>query len=61
MDRIVTVWGRPQTVRISQSSRTSWSATGEYRGDILYGHGPSASAALAKWAAVAKSKGQLRA
>jgi hypothetical protein len=61
MDRTVTVWGRPQTVRVDQSSRASWSASGEYKGEILYGHGATASAALAKWAAAAKSRGQVRA
>ena len=56
MDRTVTVWGRPQTVKVDQSSRTSFCATGEYGGQMLFAHGPTAAAALAKWASAATSK-----
>jgi hypothetical protein len=61
MDRTITVWGRPHTVRVAQSSRVSWVANAEYGGEMLYGHGANPAAALAKWASAAKSKGQARA
>lgn len=61
MDRTVTVWGKPQTVEITQSSRTSFSASGRYLGEALFASGPTATAALAAWATKAKSKGQKRA
>jgi len=56
MERTVTVWGQPHTVRITQAGRTAWTAGGQYQGETLYARGPSASAALAAWAAAAKSR-----
>jgi hypothetical protein len=61
MDRTVTVWGKPQLVQVTQLSRTSFNAGGSYDGHTIYASGPSAAAALAAWAAKAKSKGQKRA
>ena len=60
MERTVTVWGRPLTVKVDQSSRTSWSAKGEYGGRMLFGNGPTSAAAVAKWAAAATAMGQKR-
>ena len=56
MDRTVTVWGKPHTVKISQSSRISFTASAVFQGDILVARGHSASAALAAWATSAKSR-----
>lgn len=56
MERTVTVWGKPHTVKISQSSRTSWNVMALVKGELLHGRGTTASAALANWAAQAKSK-----
>jgi hypothetical protein len=56
MERTITVWGKPHTVKISQSSRTSWSVIASIKGEILHGRGTTASTALANWAAQAKSK-----
>lgn len=56
MDRTVTVWGKPHTVKISQSSRTSFTAGGLFQGDMLFARGHSAAAALAAWATSAKSR-----
>ncbi len=56
MDRTVTVWGKPHAVKISQSSRTAFMASGDFQGQTLYARGASAGAALAAWAATAKSK-----
>jgi hypothetical protein len=56
MDRTVTVWGKPHAVKISQSSRTSFMASGEFQGQKLYARGASAGAALAAWSANAKSR-----
>jgi hypothetical protein len=61
MDRTVTVWGAPHTIKVDQASRARWSATGEYGGQMLFGHGPTASAAMASWSAAAKSLGRKRA
>ncbi len=61
MDRTITVWGRPYTVQISQRSRATWVASAEFQGQLLFGHGPTAQGALAKWAAEAKSRPQKRA
>ncbi len=58
MERTVTVWGKPQVVKLSQSSRASWLAMGEYKGERLLSRGSSASSALAAWAANAKSRGK---
>lgn len=56
MDRTVTVWGKPHTIKISQSSRTQFTAAGDFQGDMLFARGHSAAAALAAWAARAKSR-----
>lgn len=56
MDRVVTVWGKPHPVKVSQSSRTSFSAAGDFQGETLIGRGHTAAAALAAWSANAKSK-----
>ena len=61
MERTVTVWGKPQTVQIKQSSRTSFTVSGSYMGRPLYAAGSSASAALAAWSAKARSEGERRA
>ncbi len=61
MERTVTIWGKPHPVQISQSSRTAFTAGGRYEGQSLYASGHSAAAALAAWAAKAKSKGRKRA
>jgi hypothetical protein len=56
MDRTVTVWGKPHAVKISQSSRTSFTAAGDFQGNMLFARGHTAGAALAAWAASAKSQ-----
>ena len=56
MERTITVWGKPHTVQISQASRTDWKALGSIKGELLLGRGATASAAMAAWAAKAKSK-----
>lgn len=61
MDRMVTVWGKPHTVKISQSSRTSFTAGGDYQGEMLFARGHSAAAALAAWATSAKARTPKRA
>lgn len=53
MDRTVTVWGKPHTVKVSQASRTSFTAAALFQGNILVARGHSAGAALAAWAASA--------
>ena len=61
MDRMVTVWGKPHAVKISQSSRTSFTAAAMFQGDILVARGHSAAAALAAWATSAKARTPRRA
>jgi hypothetical protein len=61
MDRTVTVWGKPHSVKISQSSRTSFTAVGNFQGEMLFARGHSAAAALAAWSGSAKSKMSKRA
>ena len=61
MERTVTVWGKPQTVQVKQSSRMSFTASGTYQGRTLYAGGQTAAAALAAWSARAKSEGEKRA
>ncbi len=56
MDRTVTVWGKPYAIKISQSSRTSFTAVGTFQGEMLFARGHSAAAALAAWSGSAKSK-----
>jgi hypothetical protein len=56
MQRTVTVWGKPHPVAISQAGRTSFMAAGDYQGQKLFARGQSAHAALAAWAAAAKSQ-----
>ncbi|MEI9890676.1 MAG: hypothetical protein WDN45_08835 [Caulobacteraceae bacterium] len=56
MDRMVTVWGKAHAVKLSQSSRTSFTASGNFQGEVLFARGHSAAAALAAWATSAKSK-----
>lgn len=56
MDRTVTVWGKPHPVKISQSSRTSFMASGDFHGEKLHARGATAGAALAAWATSAKSR-----
>jgi len=56
MERKITVWGKPHDVRVSQSARTSFSAAGEFQGQLILARGASAAAALAAWAAAAKSR-----
>jgi hypothetical protein len=60
MERTVTVAGKAQTVKVDQSSRLSFSAKGEYAGRMVFGHGPTAAAAVAKWAAAARSAAPTR-
>jgi hypothetical protein len=48
-------------VLVTQSSRTLFVVGGPYEGQTLHASGPTAAAALAAWAAKAKSKGQKRA
>ncbi len=55
MDRTVTVWGKPHAVAIKQASRTAFTAFGDFQGQMLLARGHSAAAALAAWAASAKS------
>jgi len=61
MDRTVTVWGKPHAVKISQASRTSFTAGAMFQGEMLFARGHSAAAALAAWATSAKSRMQKRA
>jgi hypothetical protein len=61
MDRTVTVWGKPHSVKISQSSRTSFTAGGDFQGELLFARGHSAAAAQAAWATSAKSRTPRRA
>lgn len=61
MERTVTVWGKPNIVQISQLARTAFTASGAYQGQMVHARGHTASAALAAWAAKAKSSGQKRA
>jgi hypothetical protein len=61
MDRTVTVWGKPHAVKVSQASRISFTASAIFQGDMLLARGHSAGAALAAWAASAKSKTSKRA
>jgi hypothetical protein len=56
MDRTVTVWGKPHAVAITQASRTSFMAIGEFQGQKLLARGHSAAAALAAWATSAKGQ-----
>ena len=61
MDRTVTVWGKPYAVQVTQKSRISWTASGPYHGETLRGSGQTASEALARWAAAAKTNTRNRA
>ena len=56
MERTVTVWGKPHSVTIKQASRMSFTALGDFQGEMLLARGHSASAALAAWSASAKSR-----
>ncbi len=56
MNRMVTVWGKPYAIHVTQSSRTSFVAAGEFQGQPLSARGHSAAGALAAWAASAKSR-----
>ena len=56
MERTVTVWGKPHTVTIKQSTRTAFTAVGDFQGKMLTARGHSTAAALAAWSAGAKSR-----
>ena len=54
MERTITVWGKLHTVKIDQSSRTSFTAAAMFQGEMLLARGHNAAAALAAWATSAK-------
>lgn len=61
MERKVTVGGKPHAVLITQVARTSFTASGAYSGRMLNAGGTSVTAALAAWAAKAKTTEQRQA
>lgn len=61
MERTVTVWGKPHAVKVSQSARASFMASGEVQGQMIFARGATAAAALAAWATNAKSRTPRRA
>jgi hypothetical protein len=53
----VTVWGKPYTVSLNQSSKAVWIAAGDYMGHQIEAKDSSAGAALMRWREAAQYRG----
>jgi hypothetical protein len=56
-ERTVMVWGKPQTIRVEQKSKSVWIAVGDYMGESIAVEDRSEGAALKRWREAATYKG----
>jgi len=55
-ERKLVVRDKEYIVTVHHNSKASWTAAGEYEGELIYANGRSERAALGEWIAEAKSR-----